>query len=144
MPYFAKIEPTANTSIYLVTEVISADQTFIDSGAVGDPSQWVQTSYNTYGNVHYAPSPPAEPHTPDGGTPVRANYAGIGYTYDTSYTVGDYVGVFYAPQPYPSWTLDTTTFLWIPPNPPGPPPTTGGPWYWDEATRSWVNTPPGA
>ena len=41
-----------------------------------------QTSYNTYGNVHYAPSPPAEPHTPDGGTPVRANYAGIGYTYD--------------------------------------------------------------
>lgn len=144
MPYFAKIEPTANTSIYTVTEVISADQTFIDSGAVGDPSVWIQTSYNTYGNVHYAPSPPAEPRTPDGGTPVRANYAGIGYTYDTSYTVGDYVGVFYAPSPYPSWVLNTSTFLWEAPTPPGPAPTEGGPWYWDEATRSWVNTPPGA
>ena len=144
MPYFAKIQPTANTSIYTVLEVISADQTFIDSGAVGDPSVWIQTSYNTYGNVHYAPSPPAQPDTPDGGTPVRANYAGIGYTYDTSYTVGDYVGVFYAPSPYPSWVLNTSTFLWEAPTPPGPAPTTGGPWFWDEATRSWVNTPPGA
>jgi len=132
MAHFAKVENG------IVTDVIVADQTFIDSGVLGDPALWVQTSYNTYGNVHYAPSPPAAPRTPDGGTPVRANYAGIGYTYDTSYTVGSYVGVFYAQQPYPSWTLDTSTFLWIPPNPPGPAPTEGGPWYWDEATKSWV------
>jgi hypothetical protein len=77
MPYFAKIQPTSLATTFMVTEVISADQDFINSGAVGSPSVWVQTSYNTYGNVHYAPSPPAEPHTPDGGTPFRANYAGI-------------------------------------------------------------------
>jgi len=132
MAHFAKVENG------IVTDVIVADQTFIDSGVVGDPTLWVQTSYNTYGNVHYAPSPPAEPRTPDGGTPVRANYAGIGYTFDTSYTVGDYVGVFYAPQPYPSWILSTTTFLW---EAPVPYPNDGQNYYWDEATQSWVLIP---
>ena len=138
MTYFAKVNFQSGTK-YLVSDVISGDQSFIDT----IPGQWILTDYNTYGNVHYAPSPPAQPHTPDGGTPVRANYAGIGYIYDTSYTVGDYVGVFYAPSPYPSWVLDTSTFLWEAPTPPGPAPTEGGPWYWDEATRSWVTTPPG-
>lgn len=122
----------------LVTDVIVAEQEFIDTGVVGDPAIWFKTSYNTYGNVHYAPSPPAEPGTPDGGTPIRANYAGIGYTYDPNYTIGDYVGVFYAPQPYPSWILNTNTFLW---EAPVPMPTTGGPWVWDEATLSWVAVP---
>lgn len=135
MPYFAKIQPTQDASKFDVVEVISADQTFIDSGAVGPSNEWIQTSYNTYGNVHYAPSPPAEPMTPDGGTPLRANYAGIGYTYDTSYTIGGVVGVFYAPQPYPSWTLNTSTFLW---EAPVPYPTDGGAYTWDEATQSWV------
>jgi hypothetical protein len=138
MPYFAQVQPTADPTKFTVTEVISADQTFIDSGVVGPASEWIQTSYNTYGNVHYAPSPPAEPMTPDGGTPVRANYAGIGYTYDTSYTVGAYVGVFYAPQPYPSWILNTSTFLW---EAPVPYPTDGGNYVWDEATLSWVLVP---
>lgn len=139
MPYFAKVQPTTLATQFLVTEVISADQEFINSGAVGSPSQWIQTSYNTYGNVHYAPSPPAEPMTPDGGTPVRANYAGIGYIYDTSYTVGDYVGVFYAPQPFPSWVLNTSTFLW---EAPVSYPTDGGTYTWDEATQSWVPVTP--
>ena len=138
MPYFAKITPTANASLFTVSEVISADQEFIDSGLVGPADQWIKTSYNTYGNVHYAPSPPAEPMTPDGGIPVRANYAGIDYTYDTSYTIGEYVGVFYAPQPYPSWTLNTSTFLW---EAPVPYPTDGKNYYWDEATLSWVLIP---
>ena len=138
MPYFAKVAPTQEATKFIVTEVISADQSFIDSGAVGPSEEWIQTSYNTYGNVHYAPSPPAEPRTPDGGTPVRANYAGIGYTFDTSYTVGDYVGVFYAPQPYPSWILSTTTFLW---EAPIPYPTDGKNYYWDESTQSWVLIP---
>jgi len=138
MPYFAKVAPTQEATKFIVTEVISADQSFIDSGAVGPAEEWIQTSYNTYGNVHYAPSPPAEPRTPDGGTPVRANYAGIGYTFDTSYTVGDYVGVFYAPQPYPSWILSTTTFLW---EAPVPYPNDGQNYYWDESTQSWVLIP---
>ena len=139
MSYFAQIRPTDVATKFTVTEVISADQTFIDSGAVGPASEWIQTSYNTYGNVHYAPSPPAEPHTPDGGIPLRANYAGIGYTYDTSYTENDVVGVFYAPQPYPSWILNISTFLW---EAPVPYPTDGKYYVWDEATQSWVLADP--
>ena len=132
--YFAKCEQTGNSSAMTVSEVLSADQSFINT----QPGFWVQTSYNTYGNVHYAPSPPADPMTPDGGTPLRANYAGIGYTYDSSYTVNGVVGVFYAPQPFPSWTLNTSTFLW---EAPVPYPNDGKIYYWDEATQSWVLAP---
>lgn len=134
MTYFAKVEPTINAWQFLVSSVIRADQDFVNE----QPGTWVLTDYNTYGNEHFAPSPPAEPQTPDGGTPIRANYAGIGYIYDTSYTVGDYVGVFYAPQPYPSWTLNTSTFLW---EAPVPYPTDGKVYTWDEATQSWVLVP---
>ena len=110
MPYFAKCENTPEPTKFLVSQVISADQEFVDML----PGKWVQTSYNTYGNVHYAPSPPAEPHTPDGGTPLRANYAGIGYTFDESVVIDGVVGVFYAPKPTESgdWVLNTTTWLW--------------------------------
>ena len=108
MTYFAKVEITPTPGIFLVTNVIRADQEVIDTY----PGTWVLGDYNTYGNVHYAPSPPAEPHTPDGGISIRANYPGIGFTYDTRYTEGDFVGVFYAPQPAPDWTLNTSTFLW--------------------------------
>ena len=135
MPYFAKIQPTLVETKFDVTDVIRITPEEISTGIWGDPATWMQGDYNTYGNVHYAPSPPAEPMTPDGGTPIRANYPGIGYTYDTSYTVGDYVGVFYAPSPYPSWILNTSTFLW---EAPVPYPTDGGTYYWDEATLSWV------
>ena len=130
MAHFAKVENG------IVTDVIVASQDFIDTGVLGDPTLWVQTSYNTYGNVHYAPSPPAEPGTPDGGTPLNYNYAGIGYSWDGT--------GFAAPQPYPSWVLDPATYLWQAPTPPGPMPTTGGPWVWDEATLSWVLAPTGA
>jgi hypothetical protein len=134
MTYFAKCEPTLDATMFLVSNVIRADQEFIDT-QVG---YWVLTDYNTYGNVHYAPSPPAEPHTPDGLPPVRGNYAGVGYTFNKNYTVGDYVGVFYAPQPYPSWILNTSTFLW---EAPVPYPTDGNEYVWDEATLSWVLVP---
>lgn len=122
MSHFAKVENG------IVTQVIVADQDVIDSGLFG--TGWVKTSYNTIGNVHYAPSPPAAPMTPDGGTPLHKNYAGIGYSWDG-------IG-FAAPQPFPSWVLNSTTYLWEAPTPPGPAPTTGGPWVWDEATLSWI------
>lgn len=131
MTYFAKVEPSIDATKFLVSEVIRADQDFINTQL----GTWVLTDYNTYGNQHFAPSPPAEPGTPDGGTPIRANYAGIGFTYDTNYTIGDYIGVFYAPQPYPSWTLNTSTFLW---EAPVAMPTTDGPYKWQESTKSWV------
>ena len=81
MSHFAKL----NNNV--VTEVIVAEQDFINSGAVGDSFLWVQTSYNGS---------------------FRKNYAGVGYTYDKS------KDAFIAPKPYPSWTLDAS-FDWQPP-----------------------------
>lgn len=130
MSYFAKI-PTLIDGKGIVDDVISADQSFIDSGAVGDPTLWWQTSYNTRGNVHYGAD-----GQPDGGVALRANYAGVGFTLDTNVVQDNVIGVFYAQQPYPSWILNTQTYLW---DAPIPYPSTGGPYTWDESTQSWVN-----
>ena len=89
-----------------VTQVIVADADFFNTFVDSSPGTWIETSYNTYGNVHYAPSPPAEPMTPDGGVALRGNYAGIGFTYDQANDV------FYAPQPSPDAVLNQTTWLW--------------------------------
>lgn len=135
MSYFARV-PAITNGKGIVDKVIAADQSFIDSGLEGDPTLWWQTSYNTRGNVHYG-----QDGQPDGGVALRANYAGIGYTLDTTVVQNGVVGVFYAPQPYPSWSLSTQTYEW---DSPVPMPTTGGPYYWDEATESWVTIPPEA
>ena len=119
----------------IVTQVIVIDQETLNLGHWGDPSEWVQTSYNTYGNVYYIPnSNPREPD-PDQSKALRANYAGIGYTYDPNYTLNNVVGVFYAPQPYPSWTLNQTTWTW---DAPTPYPQDGKLYQWDEATKAWT------
>ena len=131
MSYFAKVLTITNGK-GLVDDVIAADQSFIDSGAVGDASLYWQTSYNTHGNVHYGQN-----GQPDGGVALRANYAGIGYTLDTTVVQDGVTGVFYAPQPYASWILNTQTYLW---DAPVPMPKTGGPYYWDEPTESWVES----
>jgi len=129
--YFANVSSLTNGK-GIVSNVIAADQSVIDSGEFGDPSLWWQTSYNTYGNVHYGSN-----GQPDGGVPLRANYASIGYTLDTTIVENGVTGVFYAPQPYPSWVLNTQTYLW---DAPVPMPKTGGPYSWDEATESWVTS----
>ena len=129
MSYFARV-PTLTSGKGIVDDVIAAGQDVIDSGLFGDPSLWWQTSYNTFGNVHYGPD-----GQPDGGAPLRANYAGLGYTLDTTFVQDGVTGVFYAPQPYPSWTISAPTWLW---EAPVPYPSTGGPYIWDEATQSWV------
>lgn len=131
MSYFAKV-PTLTNGKGIVGEVISAEQDFIDSGDVGDPNMWWQTSYNTYGNVHYGPD-----GQPDGGVALRANYASFGFTLDTNVVQNGVIGVFYAPQPYPSWVLNTQTYLW---QSPIPYPSTGDPYVWDETTQSWVES----
>ena len=114
-------------------QVIVADQSFFDNFVDTSPGTWIQTSYNTRGGIHYVPnSNPPEP-SPDQSQALRANYAGIGYTYDA---VND---VFYAPQPYPSWTIGAPTWIW---QPPVPYPSEGGPYVWDEATQSWVPVTP--
>lgn len=102
-----------------VIEVIVADEeglffkTYIDSS----PGTWIKTSYNTIGNKHV-----------DGGTPLRGNFAGKGYIYDSANDV------FYAPQPYPSWVLNEN-WLW---QPPVKMPTNGKSYFWDELTKTWV------
>ena len=118
MGYFAKIENN------VVTQVIAAEQDFIDSGFVGDPADWKQTSYNTRGGVHSAPNS----NTPDGGIALRGNYAGVGYTYDPANDV------FYPPQPYTSWTIAAPTWTWTPPV---AYPTDGKLYDWNESTLSW-------
>lgn len=109
----------------IVQQVIVADQDFINT--LENPAQWIQTSYNTRGNVHYAPNS----NVPDGGTPLRANYAGGGFTYDA---IND---VFYAPQPFPSWILNTQTWLWESPVP-RPSDSATVPYFWNEESLSWV------
>ena len=119
MGHFAKIN-----SENIVTNVIVADQEFIDSGAVGDSNSWIQTSYNTKGGIHYAPNS----QTPDGGVALRKNYAGIGHTYDATRDA------FITPQPYSSWTLDDDTCQW---NAPVAYPDDDKFYIWDEENTQW-------
>ena len=108
---------------YIVTEVIVVNNETIDNlpfpesepvgvafckSLYGSTTVWKQTSYNAN---------------------FRKNYAGIGYTYDPV------LDAFIAPQPYPSWLLNTVTCQW---EAPVPFPTDGGYYVWDEGTLSWV------
>jgi len=122
MSHFAKVENG------VVTNVIVAEQDFIDTGAMGDPSLWIQTSYNTYLGVHYAPNS----NTPDGGVALRKNYASLGYTYDTERDA------FIPPKPFPSWVLNEDTCDW---DAPTSRPDDGENYIWDEENTSWKQVP---
>jgi len=102
----------------LVTQVIVAEAEFFETFVDSSPGEWIQTSYNTQGGVHS-----------DGGTPLRKNYAGVGFTYDS---VRD---AFISPQPHPSWVLDEDTCIY---EAPVPYPTDDLMYSWDEDTTSWV------
>ncbi len=119
MAHFAKIDENN-----IVTQVLVIDQETINTGHFGDPSTFIQTSYNTRGGVHYG-----QDGQPDNGVALRKNYAGIGYIYDSQ------LDAFYAPQPYASWTLNEETCYWEAPT---PMPTDGKLYTWDEDTLSWV------
>jgi hypothetical protein len=101
----------------IVDQVIVIDQETLNTGNWGNPSEWVQTSYNTQGGQH-----------PEG-RPLRKNYAGIGYTYDADRDA------FIPPQPFPSWVLNEDTCLW---GAPVAMPTDGKMYTWDEETTAWV------
>ena len=101
-----------------VTQVIVAEADFFNTFVDSSPGTWIQTSYNTQGGKHLL-----------GGTPLRGNYAGIGYTYDQ---VND---VFYASQPYASWVLDQSDWIW---KAPVAMPTDEKKYKWEESTKSWV------
>jgi len=111
MAHYAKV----NNGI--VEKVIVAEAEFFDTFVDSSPGTWIQTSYNTVENTHS-----------EGGTPLRKNYATIGFTYDL---VRD---AFYAPKPHNSWTLNEDTCQW---QAPVAIPDDGKEYIWDEATTNW-------
>jgi hypothetical protein len=124
MAHFAKV----NNGI--VEQVIVAEPEFFDTFVDSSPGQWIQTSYNTRGGVHYNPET-GEPSA-DQSKALRKNYAGIGYSYDAQRDA------FIPPKPYASWVLDEQTCLW---DAPVAMPTDGGRYTWNESTQAWDAVP---
>ena len=118
MGHFAKV----NNGV--VEQVIVAEPEFFTTFVDTSPGQWIQTSYNTHGGVHK-----------NGGTPLRKNFAGIGYTYDAQRDA------FIPPKPFASWILNESTCLW---DAPVPMPNDGKVYKWDESTLSWTEVQQGA
>ena len=112
MAHYAKVNEG------IVEQIIVAEVEFFETFLDSSPGEWIQTSFNTYGGVHS-----------DSGTPLRKNYAGVGFTYDL---VRD---AFYAPQPHPSWTLIESTCQW---QAPVTYPDDDKSYEWNEATTNWV------
>ena len=112
MAHFAKVTDGK------VTQVIVAEPEFFATFVDSSPGEWIQTSYNTHGGAHAT-----------GGTPLRKNYAGIGYTYDRTRDA------FIPPQPYTSWLLNETTCLW---QAPVARPTDDKRYEWNEAEQQWT------
>jgi hypothetical protein len=113
MAHFAKIEDGIVTQVNVVDE-----EYFHANRETRYTGTWVQTSYNTQGGVHLL-----------GGTPLRKNYAGIGYTYDEARDA------FIPPKPFNSWLLSETTCLW---DAPVAYPTDGKLYMWDEEQQQWT------
>lgn len=120
MAHFAEIDENN-----VVVNIIVIEQEVLDTGIFGNPDNFIQTSYNTHGGIHYNP----ETGEPDGGVALRKNYASIGCTYDP---VRD---AFIPPKSYNSWILDENTCWW---QAPIPYPDDGLDYDWDEETTSWV------
>ena len=109
-----------------VTKVIVAEADFFDSFVDDSPGEWVQTSYNTAGGVHYESD--GTTASADQTKALRKNYAGIGYSYDSD------KDAFIAPKLFNSWILNETSCLWEPPT---PKPNDGNDYTWNESTTSW-------
>ena len=144
MAHFAKISDTSEVLQVLTLDnkdMLNADG--VEDESVGQqylekhnnwPAQmWIQTSYNTYGGTHNS-----------GGTPLRGNYAGIGYTWDEDNNI------FYPKKPYASWVLNTTTASWHSPIGDAPDDLTDEEkaarthYVWNEGTGAWDKTTPEA
>ena len=101
-----------------VINVIVAEPEFFDTFVDSSPGNWIQTSYNTFRGVHQL-----------GGTPLRKNFASVGYTYDAQRDA------FIPPKPFDSWTLNEETCDW---DAPTPRPNDNKIYRWNESTTSWV------
>jgi hypothetical protein len=112
----------------LVTQVIVAEEDFFKIFVDSSPGEWIQTSYNTYGGIHY--NPDTKQPSEDQSKALRKNYAGVGFTYDI---IKD---VFIPPKPFASWVLDEETCLW---NAPVERPE--GNYGWNEDILNWEELP---
>ena len=144
MAHFAKISET-NEILTVLTlnngDMLNADgvedetvgQQYLEKHNNWPAQMWIQTSYNTYGGTHNS-----------GGTPLRGNYAGIGYTWDEDNNI------FYPKKPYASWVLNTTTASWHSPIGDAPDDLTDEEkaarthYVWNEGTGAWDKTTPEA
>ena len=101
----------------VVTNVIVAKAEFFDTYVDDTAGEWIKTSYNTHAGVHV-----------NGGTPLRKNYAGIGFLYDETRDA------FIPPQPYPSWVINEETCRW---DAPIDYPDDGIEYQWNEESGAW-------
>lgn len=111
MTHFAKVLDG------VVLKVIVAEAEFFDTFVDDSPGDWIETCSKTWGNTHS-----------EGGTPLRGNYAGIGFIYDEENDV------FYSPKKYDSWILNEETWLW---EPPIPRPDDVNNYTWNEEEQQW-------
>ena len=144
MAHFAKISDTSKVlTVHVVndSDCLNADgvedetvgQQYLEKHNNWPAEKWIQTSYNTSRGTHK-----------DGGTPLRGNYAGIGYTWDEDNNI------FYVKKPYPSWVLNTTDAQWHSPIGDAPDDLTDEEkaaftsYVWNEGTGAWDKTTPTA
>ena len=113
MTHFAEIDSDG-----IVLRVIVAEQDFIDSEVLGPKENWIQTSYNTHKGIHTK-----------GKTPLRKNYAGIGYKYISS------IDGFVPPTSFPSWKLNNEKGVY---EAPISKPNDGKKYVWDEVKKGWI------
>lgn len=88
-----------------------------------------QTSYNTYGGVHYNSETglPSDDQT----KAFRFNYAGVGFTFDPDKGTD---GAFIPARPFASWVLNENSCLW---ESPVPYPEDGEQYVWNENHQNW-------
>ena len=142
MAHFAKISEENKVLSVLVldnastqnsegVEVESIGQSYLEQHNNWPANLWIKTSYNTHKNQHQL-----------GGTPFRGNYAAIGHTWDSDNEI------FWSPQPFASWSKNTTTAQWE--SPAGVEPSLTAEqqnqnaaqthcweYTWNESTQSW-------
>jgi|TARA_Y100000296_G_C5049076_1_gene193847 hypothetical protein len=136
MAHFAKLDSNnIVTQVECVVNAVITDENGDEQEQLGidflrdvhkEPTAtWKQTSYNTISNTYYTPGG-GNNVDPDQTKKFRGNYATIGGKYDATNDV------FIGPQHFPSWELDTSTWIWEAPNPPGKKPQDGKSYEWDE------------
>jgi hypothetical protein len=106
----------------IVTDITVADQEFIDQLDSNTKHFWIETCIDTREGIHMK-----------GGTPLRKNYACIGYSYDKERDA------FIPEKLFTSWVLDEFTCTWKPPIP-YPEALNGELYAWDEETQAWYET----